>query len=217
MVHKENLQEFISSVRYPLVYLDFETVIPAVPIFNKTRPYQQIPFQFSAHIEEQSGEELQHFEYLHKQKSDPRRSFAVKLIEICETAESIMVYNANFEVSRVKELALVYPDLSERLLALNDNMVDLLVPFRNRWLYSPAQKGSASIKSVLPAFTELSYADLEINNGGLAMEEYGRFLDGAIPLDKLPALWQQLSEYCKLDTFAMVELFRVIKKYAEID
>ena len=123
-------------MEYPLYYLDYETVMPPVPEFEGTRPYQQIPFQFSLHIQKEKGAGVKHAGYLHKARSDPRRALAEALVKQCGQKGSVVVYNAAFERTRNKELAESFPDLKEQILAINDRMVDQLVPFRQRMLYS---------------------------------------------------------------------------------
>ena len=85
-------------------------------------------------------------------------------------------------------------------------------PFEKRWLYHPKQYGSASIKAVLPCFTDLSYENLNIANGGEAMNQYAAFIQGNIPTQKQAKLWEDLTTYCKLDTYAMVKLMDVLYK-----
>ena len=212
MVDPVAISEFLDQIRYPLFFLDYEAISPTIPLYDGTRPFQQIPFQFSLHIQRKSDADLSHYEFLHKDASDPRRAFAEDLIRLCEGRGSIIVYNQTYEKTRNKELADLFPDLSDQLAAINDRMVDLLVPFRNLWLYDPCQHGSASIKAVLPAFTDLSYADLEIGNGGEAAMKYEVFARGDCPADELPSLWENLSRYCEQDTYAMVLLLDVLKK-----
>lgn len=209
------LSEFLGQLRYPLFFLDYEAISPTIPLYDDTRPFQQIPFQFSLHIQRKNDADLSHYEFLHKDPSDPRRAFAEELIQLCEERGSVIVYNQTYEKTRNKELAELFPDLSEHLVAINDRMVDLLVPFKKLWLYHPSQHGSASIKAVLPAFTDLSYADLEIGNGTDAAMQYEAFAQGLTTDAEQAALWSQLSRYCEQDTYAMVLLLDVLRKAAE--
>ncbi len=197
IVDQGNIRGFLDQLQYPLYFLDYETVNQAIPPFDGTKPYQQIPFQFSVHIQEEPGAELTHHEYLHKEQSDPRRTFAEQLVELCGQEGSVIVYSQAFEIARNKELAAGFPEYAVAIEAINARIIDLLVPFKKRWLYSPEQKSSASIKAVLPAFTNLSYDDLEIANGSEAMLQYGSFLKGELANEGLPALWDGLTEYCR--------------------
>ncbi len=212
-IDKEKLSEFVSDLKYPLYFLDYETFQLPIPIFQRVRPYQQIPFQFSLHIQEKPDQELSHFEFLHQEKSDPRKDFIQSLVNNCGDNGSIIVYYEPFEKSRNKELARDFPEYSKPLLNLNERIIDLMVPFKKKYIYSPKQESSNSIKKVLPAFTDLSYQNLEIKSGGDAMDIYADFIKGKINLDQ--KLTKNLLEYCKLDTYAMVELLQTIVKFSQ--
>ncbi len=215
LVDAENIRAFLSQLQYPLYFLDYETLMPAIPLFDGTRPFQQIPFQYSVHIQQAPSSPLSHKEFLHQDQSDPRKAFVEKLVQDCGEEGTIIVYNQAFEIARNNELAADFPEYAESIKAINDRVIDLLVPFRNRWLYHPDQKGSASIKAVLPAFTDLSYDDLEISHGGEAMRQYGAFRSGSLDASFLAALWQDLSVYCEQDTYAMYELLKILKLKAQ--
>lgn len=208
-IDKPKIKEWLNKLQYPLFFLDYETFQSAVPIFNGTRPYQQIPFQFSLHIQESAESEPKHFEFLHQERSDPREKLARKLAEVCAGEGSVICYNQTFEKCRNEELAADFPEFSESLYNINERMVDLWKPFKDRLIYSPKQQGSASIKEVLPAFTNLNYSEMEIANGGEAMEIYLNFIKGK-KADEAKMINDLLS-YCKLDTYAMVELIVVLR------
>jgi CRISPR/Cas system-associated exonuclease Cas4 (RecB family) len=197
--------------RYPLpaYFLDFESIQFAVPIWKSTRPYQQITFQFSLHIIKASGA-LEHIEFLDVSGNDPSESFAKALIVACGDNGPIFVYNAGFETARIRELAERYPQFGNQLLAINARVVDLLPIARKRY-YHPSQQGGWSIKKVLPAVVpELRYDSLDgVQNGGMAM---GAFLESIHPdtsAERKVQIEQQLLEYCKLDTYAMVRMWQV--------
>ena len=209
-IDQPKIKEWLNELQYPLFFLDYETFQSAVPIFNGTRPYQQIPFQFSLHIQETPDSEPKHFEFLHQERSDPRGELVKKLVEVCEGEGSVICYNQTFEKCRNIELAADFPQYAGSLNKINERMVDLWKPFKDRLIYSPKQQGSASIKDVLPAFTSLNYNEMEIANGGEAMEIYLNFIKGK-EVDKVKMIDDLLS-YCKLDTYAMVELVRVLRQ-----
>ena len=193
----------------PAYFLDFETIQFAVPIWKNTRPYQQITFQFSLHTLAVSGQ-LEQTAFLDLSGSNPSEPFAHALIAACGKQGPVYVYNAGFETARIRELAERYPHLSEPLLAINERVVDLLPIARERY-YHPSQQGSWSIKKVLPAIVpELRYDTLDgVQDGGMAM---GAFLEGIHPntsAERKGQIEQQLLEYCKLDTYAMVRLWQV--------
>lgn len=206
----DEIQRFLNSLKYPLYYLDYETFNPAVPLFDNSRPYQQIPFQFSLHVQNEQNGPLQHFEFLHKEQTDPRKGFIEKLLEVCTIEGDIVVWNETFEKRINKELARDFPDYAEGLQILNNRTVDLMKPFQKRWIYKPEQCGSNSIKYVLPAFTDISYEGMEIANGGDASSLYEAFMTGGMERDEVNGLWPALSHYCELDTRAMAEIANVL-------
>jgi hypothetical protein len=208
------LKAFAATLQYPLYFLDYETINPAAPAYDGTSPYQQIPFQFSLHVKNSPRAKLQHHQFLHKATSDPREDFIRALIASCGKTGSVVVYNQVFEDQRTRELAKAFPAYAKDLDAIRGRMVDLYLPFKNRWLYHPAQNGSASIKAVLPAFTGLGYDALAIGNGADASQLYLDFVTGKMPAADQPRLWVALEKYCALDTFAMVKLLEVVKKKA---
>ncbi len=214
-VEPDNIRDFLDTLSYPLYFLDFETMQPAVPLFTGTRPYQQIPFQYSLHYIEKEDGELKHKEFLAVSGEDPRRAIAEALcrdipMNVCTTA-----YNKAFECTRLRELADTFPDLSEHLLNIRDHIVDLLTPFQSGYYYNRAMGGSFSIKSVLPAIfpddPELNYHNLEgVQNGSEAMNIFPQiqYMD---PEEQKRAR-ENLLAYCKLDTYAMVKVWQELVK-----
>ncbi|MXO91502.1 DUF2779 domain-containing protein [Pontixanthobacter aquaemixtae] len=191
----------------PRIYLDFETINPAIPRWIGTRPFQQIPFQFSAHIEDTSGA-IEHREYLSLEDADPRRAFAEALLDAVPPKGAIITYNARFERSRLNELAARFGDLSEALKGLASRVVDLEPVARQCW-YHRDQKGSWSIKYVLPTIPGISgYDDLDIQDGMEAQRAYFEALKEPIGSSRRDEIAQSLRDYCAKDTFAMVELLR---------
>ena len=211
---KDKIREFLGKLKYPLYYLDYETIEPAIPLFENSGPYQHIPFQFSLHIQDSPNEEVKHIGFLHKERTDPRRALAEALVKNCGKKGSVIVYNEIFEKKRNEELARLFPDLAEAILNINKRVLDQLVPFRQRALYHYEQHSSASIKKVLPAFTDISYDKLEVKNGGEAMERYSKFMLGKLSEEEEKILFEGLEVYCGQDTFAMVKLMEVLYKFA---
>ncbi len=193
----------------PGYFLDFETIQFAVPVWAGTRPYQQIPFQYSLHVLTREGS-LDHAEFLDLSGGDPSRPFAEHVIEHCGNRGPVFVYNASFETSRLAELAQRFPELAKRLEAIRARVVDLLPIARNRYDH-PAQEGSWSIKAVLPAAVpELSYAKLDgVQNGGDAQQAFLEAIRVETRTERRTVLRQQLLAYCALDTYAMVRLWQV--------
>jgi hypothetical protein len=214
-VDSKKLEQFLERLVYPLAYFDFETFMDAIPRFDAQRPYQQMPFQYSLHIEQVSGD-LEHKEFLADERYDPRRELAQQMLQDIPASGSIIAFNQSFEISRIKELARMFSDLSEPLLALIPRFIDLIDPFRSLAYYHPDFNGSFSIKSVLPAMfpedEELSYKKLGIQNGGMAMETYAALL--YMTPEARVQKRQELLEYCHLDTLAMV---KIVSKLRDMD
>ena len=199
----------LAGLALPAYFLDFETIQFAVPIWQGTRPYQMITFQFSLHLLKES-ETLEHAEFLDLSADDPSKNFAISLVNVCGADGPVFVYNAGFETSRIRELAERYPELKTQLLAINDRVVDLL-PIARNYYYHPSQQGSWSIKKVLPALVpELSYENLDgVKDGGMAMSAYLEAIHTSTSTERKAIIRRQLLDYCKLDTYAMVKLWQV--------
>ena len=210
-IDKAGIAKFLNTLSYPLYFLDFETMQSAIPPFEGTKPYQQIPFQYSLHYIEYEGGPLLHKEFLGESGTDPRRALAEQLcadipLDVCTTA-----YNKSFECSRIKELAEMYPDLADHLLNISDNIKDFLDPFRDGYYYTKDMGGSFSIKVVLPALfpgdPDLDYHKLDqIHNGGEAMTIFPQICKMS-PADQKVAR-ENLLKYCCLDTYAMVKIWQ---------
>lgn len=210
-----NIRGFLQGLQYPLYYLDYETIAAAIPLFEGTRPFQAIPFQFSLHVEHSPGAELQHHMFLHKEATDPRKAFIEDLISRCGSKGSVVVYNQAFEKGINTSLQRDFPNHAAAIEEINARMVDLLVPFKSRWLYHPAQNGSASIKNVLPAFTPLKYDGLGITNGQDASQKYLDFMHSKLSPVETEKLMADLEAYCGLDTLAMKALVNVLYENAK--
>lgn len=197
----------LAAHRPPAYFLDFETVQFAVPIWKWTRPYQQIPFQFSLHHISRGGK-LDHQMFLDLSGDDPSRSFAESLIGACGASGPIFVYNAAFETARISELAARFKRLKRSLMAVNERIVDLH-PVAKRRYYHPSQRGSWSIKNILPSIAKLDYHDLEgIQDGGMAMNAYLEAIAPATGASRKDEINSQLRAYCALDTFALIKLWQ---------
>ncbi|MEM4336505.1 MAG: DUF2779 domain-containing protein [Candidatus Woesearchaeota archaeon] len=206
-IDKQNIKNFLSKLKYPVHYLDFETFGSPIPLYNNSRPYQQIPFQYSLHID--NGRKLEHYSFLASGAKDPRKSFLSSLKKNIRKEGSIVVYNQSFESRILSEIADIFPKEKEWVCSLIKRMVDLIVPFRNFYYYNPTQRGSCSIKDVLPALTDRSYSELEITNGGEASLAYINMTFSRIPKEEKEKLRKNLEKYCGLDTEGM---FLIVKK-----
>ncbi len=209
-IDRKALKEFIKKVDYPLYYFDFETIQYGVPEFDYSSPYQQIPFQFSIHVQENPGAEVKHYSFLGDGINDPREQLIQKMMKLLGTKGSIFGWWISFEQGRIKELAKSFPKYEKELFAINDRMIDLIKPFKSEAFYHPEFKGSASLKSVLPVVVpELSYEALAIQEGGTASFVYSQLksMDEKTSAENI----NNLLEYCHLDTLAMVKIWEKLK------
>ena len=199
------LEGLLRHIPYPRYYVDFETISYVVPRWRGTSPFQAIPFQFSCHKESASGE-LEHTAFLDVTGQSPLRPFVEALLDSIGSDGPLLVWNATFEATRLKELAELFPEFSDRLLLLSHRMVDLYRIYTQHY-YHPAQRGSWSIKAVLPTIApELSYKNLDIGDGQAAQEGYLRAVAAMTTAGEKEELKAQLLNYCELDTLAMVRL-----------
>jgi hypothetical protein len=198
--------------RLPAYFMDFETIQFAVPLWKGTRPYQQIPFQFSVHRLGLRGA-LSHEHFLDLSGNDPSEPFAEALIRACGNRGTVFVYNAAFEKTRLFELVQRLPRLKREILSIAQRIVDLHPIVRDHF-YHPDQQGSWSIKSVLPAACpDLSYDDLEgIRDGSMAQDAFVEALSPETPAARKSKLGQQLTHYCELDTYGLVRLRDALSK-----
>ena len=213
--NKENIHKFMDTLYYPLYFLDFETFQQAIPKYDGISPYMQVPFQYSLHYIEHDGGELMHKEFLAQADVDPRRDLAVSLINDIPSNACVLAYNMSFEKSVIKKLAEIYPDLSDKLMNIYNNIYDLMIPFKNRDYYTKNMHGSYSIKYVLPALfpgdPSLDYHNLDmVHNGSEAMNIYSEL--GKYSKEEQLEIRKNLLKYCCLDTYAMVKIWDFLKK-----
>lgn len=195
----------LAKLPYPRYYIDFETINPAVPIWAQSRPYQQIPFQWSCHKENAAGH-LTHSAYLAQHEGDPRPRFIETLLAATGRRGPVFVYSQSFEETRLKELARDFPEHQDAIEALISRLVDLLPMARNHY-YHRDQQGSWSIKAVLPTIApELDYSALAVGNGGMAMEAFHEILAPETNATRRAQLREALLAYCERDTLAMVRI-----------
>jgi hypothetical protein len=208
-VNKKAIEEFLLDVRYPLYYLDFETYMQAIPQWDFVSPYAQILFQYSLHIQEKQCGDVVHKEFIGKEGVDPRRQIAEQLCADIPMNACVLAYNMSFEKKCIEKLAQLFPDLSEHLMNIHKNMIDLAKPFQSGAYYCKEMGGSYSIKKVLPALCpndpELDYNTLNlIHKGDEAMKIYATLHEK--PPKEITKIRKALLAYCKLDTLAMIKI-----------
>jgi CRISPR/Cas system-associated exonuclease Cas4 (RecB family) len=234
-INKEEIARYLRRFTYPVYFLDFETFASPVPLIDGTRPYQNIPFQFSMHILREPGGKPQHYSYLALGDCDPRpellRNLHDKIGNLIDSKGSFVVYNESFEKAILRELAVAYPEYTGWLNSIINMIIDLYEPFRNFHYYHSTQKGSASVKKVLPALTGKSYDDMEISNGDIASVSFlskSRLWKDFITSQNLnnmknieqdeldeekeiERIRKSLEEYCKLDTEGLIFILKELE------
>jgi len=212
-IDRPSIAAALQNLAYPLHFLDYESVQLAVPAYAGTRPYQQVVFQYSLHILEKPNAPAIHREYLETSPHLPTKAFSESLRRDIGDYGSVIVWNESFEKTRNKEMGLMLPEFSQFYDNLNSRVYDLMIPFKQGHYRDARCKGSASIKKVLPVLVpSLTYKDLEIQEGQSASRLWRSIvLDGNDIDGRSADILQALREYCKLDTFAMVEIFRALQ------
>lgn len=212
-IDKTEVELALQSWTRPLIFLDFETISFAIPKFEGTRPFQQVPFQFSVHfLSELDSVETEHFECLVTDEFDPRKQVAEKLIEIFNQLpqnSSVVAYYSKFESGCLQDLIDYFPEYAERLLQIQKRLVDPLPIFRES-IYDYQFKDSFSLKSVAPAILgeSASYTGLAVGDGGAAQRAYLKVMKLDTSKSEKEQIRQNLLHYCKKDTAVLVDLVR---------
>lgn len=210
----EGLGDALGQILFPAAFVDFEAAARAIPLIPGLRPYESLPFQWSCHILEHSGAEPVHREFLQTGPGDPRPGFVASLIDAVRDARSLVFYSS-YELTTVSALAKAgFPEASELVFAFSSRGVDLLKIVREH-IYLEEFSGSFSIKKVLPALvSDLGYGGLAIQDGETASMEYARMVSGAVTDEEAARIADNLRDYCRLDTLAMVRLYQKLSDLA---
>jgi hypothetical protein len=207
----EDLAKELSRLKYPLYFMDFETLFPAIPRFAGMWPYSHVPFQWSVHRQMSADSELEHFEFLAEGEADPRRAFLDSLGDALAKRGLIVAYNAGFESQRLGDLAQWMPEYAGRIAKIRARLWDLW-PFVKKHLYHPEFQGSFSLKAVLSALVPGSgYQGMEVSHGGEAGLAWDQMVRGNIELDERQRLKCALLAYCRQDTLAMAKILEVLR------
>lgn len=214
-VEKEEIGLFLKALNHPLYYLDFETIAPAIPMYDGMRPYQALPFQFSLHVVKDEESDPAHHSFLADGLVDPRPAILNELRRLLGSEGSIIAYNASFEEDVLRGLVEAFPEHTGWLPGILARMVDLLFPFTNFHYYHPSQKDSASLKRVLSAITGKGYEELSIGDGMEASAAYARIVYGDATEEEIARVRAALIEYCKLDTEGMIRVVDELRRLSD--
>ena len=206
-IEPEPIHALVKEWKWPLYFLDFETLAPAIPRYKGCKPYGDVPFQFSCHVWNSPSEEIHHFEYLHLTDDDPRPAIAKALVDGFGDDGSVVAYSMGVEKGILLKLAEEFTQYSVKLKAIADRLVDPLPVFRSH-VYDPKFNGGFSIKEVAPALIgpERDYDNLEISDGMAARAMAESIMRGKVKGAEAEAVKADLLDYCRQDTIAMVEL-----------
>jgi hypothetical protein len=212
VINYEGVKNKLSQLQYPLYFLDYETYGEAIPMYEGYGPYQQAVTQYSIHVvRHPDSDAFEHFEYLATEAEDPACKLAEALCSVIGSEGSVIVWNMSFECGRNDELAALCPQFAQQLRSINERTFDLMTVFSEGWYVDYKFHGSASIKKVLPVLCpDLSYGELEIAEGATAMLKWYEMVYRKVGFIEKEKITKDLLKYCELDTWAMVEIWRVV-------
>jgi predicted RecB family nuclease len=207
----KGLKKALMELRYPLYFMDFETLGVALPRYAGMSPYDQIPFQWSVHIQRKPGAELEHYEFLADDSDDPRPQFVKALCQVIGKKGSILAYSSGFESGRLGDLAEWLPQYKDEIEKIWDRLWDPL-PVMRAHVYHLEFRGSYSLKSVLPALVpDMSYDGMEVAEGNEAGLAWEKMVHAEVGSEERKRLRDALLAYCKQDTLAMARLLEVLQ------
>jgi hypothetical protein len=205
IVNKEALTNFLKTIHYPVFFIDFEIFMPAIPLYDHTKPYQHIPFQYSIHYKKNKQDKATHVDFLADAGIDPRRQFIESFLKDTEAPGAILVYDT------LNALKKEFPEYQVQISQRIARFVDLMKPFHERHYYHPAMNNSCSIKSILNAMVpDLNYNTLSIQSGSVAMAAFEN-LQYETDIFKILETRENLLSYCQLDTLAMLKVFEILE------
>ena len=204
------ISDAISGLLDTLYFLDFEAYSDSIPIVENTRPYEQVPTQFSCHILHPDGTLDHQSLIITELDGDIRLQLLTELINVLGGYGSIIVWNSKFETDILKELGKRYPEHSMEIDNIIDRVYDLAPVFKNHYFH-PEFFGSNSLKPVTEALLDdMSYKDLDISEGTAATVLWKKMITKNDQIFKLDTSFD-LHQYCKQDTLVMVKLYQHLK------
>ncbi len=206
----------LDKLEWPIAYLDFEfDPGMAIPLFEGSRPYDRVPFQWAMVVQDSPGASLSKPQgFLHLDRSDPRREFAESLLAALPESGSIIAHHKSAETSTLQQLAeRLGGEVAQRLRDACKRFQDTEV-IANAGYYHPDQHGSYSIKKLAPVLIGRGYEELEIGNGMAAVMAWRRAIAVDASEEDRERVREQLVEYCGLDAELMHGILEELRRLA---
>ena len=211
IIEKEKIKKLLEAFKYPIYFLDYETLSSIVPAFDGLKPYNNYPFQYSLHILETPESDLKHTEYLHTQNSNPMPDLLKKLKEDIGDTGTILTWKMGFEKGCNNQMSKLYPEYKIFLDNLNERIEDLKTPFSKNWFVDKDFFGSASIKDVLPALIpDMNHKNLDVSDGLKAQRLWMTTILKGENKESGEEIIRDLIDYCNMDTYAMVRIYEFL-------
>jgi CRISPR/Cas system-associated exonuclease Cas4 (RecB family) len=211
IINKNNIKKTLSSLQFPLHFFDYETFASAIPKVDGIGPHKHLVFQVSMHTMHKNGH-IEHFEWLGKKMELPTNMLE-KMQDKTGHNGTFISWNSPFENLCNKQMKESIPNYTDYLNYINSNMFDLMIIFKEDYI-DFRFKGSSSIKKVLPILCpepELSYKNLSIQDGSMAMDKWGKMMLDTNFNEDINKTRNDLLDYCRLDSLAMVEIYKKLK------
>lgn len=206
LINKPGIEKTLASLKFPLHFVDYETFPTAIPKLDNMSPHNHLVFQVSIHTMQENGD-LTHFEWLGDKLEQPIEMLK-QMQYFTGFTGTFISWNAPFEVGRNKDMLAWIPEFTEYLNYMNSHMFDLETVFKGDYV-DYRFGGRTSIKKVLPVLCpDFSYSDLEVQDGTMALDTWGRMVTDPNFKEDKNKMRENLLEYCKLDTFAMVKIYK---------
>ena len=207
-ISQEDVKAFISTIKQPVCSLDIEVWMPAIPYYQGTKPFQQIPFLFSMIYEEEK--EIKNFSYFKPIEEDLRKEFLEQILLATKDFQSILMFDKSLEETVLNQLVELYPEYRKDIADLKNKIIDLAEPIRKGNYYHPEMKGNFTLKSIAPLVNqEAGFHSLEIQSGISAMYIYESLL--VQNLIEAEQTKQQLIDYCEMDALITYQLLNFFK------
>lgn len=207
-IDKDYIKDNLNGIEYPIYFIDYESFNPAIPMYDGYKPYDQMPFQWSLHIQREKGAELEHYEFIETEAIDPIPNFLSALKNVMGNTGAIVVWNKSFEGKQNERMSEIHQEFNDFCENMNSRLYDLMDIFQKGYYADPLCKGSYSIKKILPALVpELSYKGMEIGDGATAMTSWNKIVYGKDKNINRNEVRENLLRYCELDTLAMAKIY----------